>query len=145
MREFFEIMAINASALAAQRWRLNVISSNLANAETTRTPQGGPYRRKDVLFVASRESFEELLGERWRSGLLGVAVGGIIEDPRPLRVVYNPNHPDADTSGRVLLPNVNPVEEMVNMIAASRSYEANLEVFRAAKAMLLKALEIGKV
>lgn len=145
MREFFEIMAINASALAAQRWRLNVISSNLANAETTRTPQGGPYRRKDVLFVASRESFEELLGERWRPGLLGVAVGGIIEDPRPLRVVYNPNHPDADTSGRVLLPNVNPVEEMVNMIAASRSYEANLEVFRAAKAMLLKALEIGKV
>lgn len=145
MREFFQILAVNASAMVAQRWRLNVISSNLANAETTRTAQGGPYRRKDVIFVPTQEPFAEILGLETGNALVGVKVGGIVEDPRPLRVVYNPGHPDADPSGYVLLPNVNPLEEMVNLIAAARSYEANLEVFNATKAMLLKALEIGRI
>lgn len=145
MREFFEILAVNASALAAQRWRLNVISSNLANAETTRTPEGGPYRRKDVIFVPTRTVFEQMVGGLSAGVPLGVTVGGVVEDPRPPRAVYNPSHPDADDSGYLLLPNVNPLEEMVNMMAAARSYEANLEVFNATKAMLLKALEIGRI
>jgi len=145
MREFLNILAVNVSALTAQRQRLSVISSNLANSETTRTPGGGPYRRKDVLFVPSREGFQEVLSHRMSSFPMGVRVGAIVEDPRPFRLVYNPSHPDADPSGYVLLPNVNPIEEMVNLIAASRSYEANLEVFNSTKAMLLKALEIGRV
>jgi|YNPNPStandDraft_1061719.scaffolds.fasta_scaffold02249_6 flagellar basal-body rod protein FlgC len=145
MREFFRIFAVSGSALTAQRWRLNVISSNLANAETTRTSQGGPYRRKDVLFVPWRGSFQEILGREIGQNQEAVKVQAIVEDPRPFKTVYNPGHPDADPSGYVLLPNVNPMEEMVNLIAAARSYEANLEVFNAAKAMLLKALEIGRI
>lgn len=145
MREFLDILAVNVSALTAQRQRLSVISSNLANSETTRTPTGGPYRRRDVLFVPSREGFQDLLVHQMNSYPVGVRVGAIVEDPRPFRLVYNPSHPDADQSGYVLLPNVNPIEEMVNLIAASRSYEANLEVFNATKAMLLKALDIGRV
>lgn len=145
MKEFFKIFAVSGSALTAQRWRLNVISSNLANAETTRTPQGGPYRRKDVLFVPSSGPFPEILGREMAAAQQGVRVKEIVEDPRPFKSVYNPGHPDADPSGYVLLPNVNPMEEMVNLIAAARSYEANLEVLNAAKAMLLKALEIGRI
>ncbi len=145
MKEFFRIFEVSGSALTAQRWRLNVISSNLANAETTRTPQGGPYRRKDVLFMPSSGQFPEILGREIRTVQQGVRVQQIVEDPRPPRSVYNPGHPDADPSGYVLLPNVNPLEEIVNLIAAARSYEANLEVFNATKAMLLKALEIGRI
>jgi flagellar basal-body rod protein FlgC len=145
MKEFMDMLAVNASALTAQRWRLNVISSNLANAETTRTPEGGPFRRKDVVFAASGPSFDEVLRVGLNSRGAGVRVGGLVEDPRPFRVVYNPGHPDADGSGYVALPNVNPLEEMVNLIAAARSYEANVEAFNATKAMLLRALEIGRI
>lgn len=145
MREFFDILNVSASALSAQRFRLNVISSNLANAETTRTPQGGPYRRRDVVFSAVTPVFQQILRANVDPNLRGVRVVQVIEDPRPFRVVFNPSHPDADINGYVALPNVQPFEEMVNLVAAARSYEANVEVFNATKMMLLKALEIGKV
>ncbi len=145
MRDFLEILEVSASALGAQRWRLSVISSNLANAETTRTPQGGPYRRRDVLFSSFALSFRDVMGHLGETPLRGVRVLGVVLDPRPLRVEYRPSHPDADASGYVTLPNVQPLEEMVNLIAAARSYEANIEMINATKAMLLKALEIGRI
>jgi len=145
MKEFFQILEVNASGLTAQRWRLNVLASNLANAESTRTPEGGPFRRKDVVFSSSTPEFLEVLRGGLDPNLRGVKVSGIIEDPRPPRMVYHPGHPDADPAGYVTLPNVNPLEEMVNLMAAARSYEANVEIFNATKAMLLKALEIGRV
>jgi len=137
---------ISASGLNAQKERLNVISSNLANVESTRTPEGGPYRRKDVIFSASApaKSFENTLSSANSNAEQGVEVSDVISDSRPFKQVYNPQHPDADASGYVLYPNVNPMEEMVNMISASRSYEANVTAFNATKNMALKALEIGK-
>ena len=137
---------ISASGLNAQKERLNVISSNLANVESTRTPEGGPYRRKDVVFSASApaNSFENTLSSANSNAEQGVEVSDVISDSRPFKQVYNPQHPDADASGYVLYPNVNPMEEMVNMISASRSYEANVTAFNATKNMALKALEIGK-
>lgn len=145
MREFFRILEVSASALNAQRFRLNMISANLANSETTRTPEGGPYRRKDVVFSSFSPPFEELLSMAKEPGLKGVQVVDVFEDMSPLRMVYKPSHPDADDKGYVLLPNVEPLKEMVNLITAARSYEANLELFNATKSMLLKCLEIGRV
>ncbi len=137
---------ISASGLNAQKERLNIISSNLANVESTRTPEGGPYRRKDVVFSATptKNSFENALSSANASTEQGVQITDVISDSRPFKQVYNPQHPDADASGYVLYPNVNPMEEMVNMISASRSYEANVTAFNATKNMALKALEIGK-
>jgi flagellar basal-body rod protein FlgC len=145
MKDFFRILDLNASGLTAQRWRLNVLASNLANAESTRSPEGGPFRRKDVVFSAALQDFQAVLRAGADPLLRGVRVSGIVEDPRPPRLVYQPGHPDADPAGYVALPNVNPLEEMVNLLAAARSYEANVEMFNATKAMLLKALEIGRV
>ncbi|MBI1820267.1 MAG: flagellar basal body rod protein FlgC [Nitrospirae bacterium] len=138
---------ISASALNAQKARLDVISNNLANAESTRTPGGGPYRRKDVVFAASSQanSFEEILaGQAGNSSGQGVEVAQVISDPRPFKKVFDPKHPDADSEGYVSLPNVSPMEEMVNMISALRSYEANVTAFNATKSMAAKALEIGR-
>jgi flagellar basal-body rod protein FlgC len=137
---------ISASGLNAQKERLNVISSNLANVESTRTPEGGPYRRKDVVFsaTATGNSFENALSSVNSNAEQGVEITDVISDSRPFKQVYNPQHPDADASGYVLFPNINPMEEMVNMISASRSYEANVTAFNATKNMALKALEIGK-
>jgi flagellar basal-body rod protein FlgC len=145
MREFFKIFEVSASALTAQRWRMNVLASNMANAETTRTPEGGPYHRKDVVFAVTQPRFQDLLQGHTNPYVNGVRVVEVTEDPRPLERVYNPAHPDADADGYVTMPNVHPMEEMVNLMAAARSYEANVEVFNATKMMLLKALEIGKV
>ena len=143
---FLDTLNISASALTAQRTRMNIISANLANINTTRTAEGGPYRRKDVVFAARppapsfQNELEMTLSET--SGM--VAVSGIIEDPRPPLQKYAPEHPDADESGYIRTPNINLVEEMVNMIAASRSYEASLTAVDATKKMSLKALEIGR-
>lgn len=132
--------------MEAQRYRMNVIASNLANAETTRGSFGGPYRRKDVLF-ASRPAtdfngyFRASLDDQSSSM---VKVVGVMEDQRPLKRAYEPGHPDADTNGYVAYPNVNVVEEVVNMISASRSYEANVTAFRATREMAVKALELGQ-
>ena len=143
--DFFDALHVSSSGLSAQRLRMNLISANLANMNTTRTKAGGPYRRKDPVFAAQAPegSFREILRDR-QEMLSKVAVVGIVEDSRaPIRR-YNPNHPEADRNGYVALPNINVMEEMVNMISATRSYEANVSAIKAAKAMALKALEIGQ-
>jgi flagellar basal-body rod protein FlgC len=131
-------MDVNGSALGAQRLRLDLISSNIANATTTRTPEGGPYRRKVPVFA---EDLKQTLGG---STLNGVRVLAIVEDQTPLRLVYDPSHPDANEEGYVYYPNVNMVNEMVNLMEAGRAYEANVTAFNTAKEMFKAALSIGK-
>jgi flagellar basal-body rod protein FlgC len=144
--DFFSSMRVSASGLDAQMKRMNTISSNIANAETVRGADGGPYRRKDAVMQATtdRESFDEILGNRLDEEVQGVLVAEIQEDTSPPRMVYNPSHPDANEEGYVAMPNVNTVHEMANMISAQRSYEANVTAMGAAKAMAQKALEIGR-
>ncbi len=143
---FINALRIGASGLSAQRLRMNVTSSNLANINTTRTPRGGPYRRKDVVFTGKplNQSFKETLRNRMGNSMSEVRVDEIIEDPREPHAKYNPHHPDADKNGYVKTPNINLMEEMANMISASRSYEANAAAIKATKDMALKALEIGR-
>jgi flagellar basal-body rod protein FlgC len=137
---------ISASGLQAQRLRMNIISSNLANLQSTRTTEGGPYRRKEVIFTSTplhESSFGAAL--RQASGSLQrVQVTDVVEDSRAPQLVYNPGHPDANAQGFVAMPNINLMEEMVNLMTATRSYEANVTVLDAAKNMALKALEIGQ-
>ena len=136
----FTTMEISASGLTAQRQRLNVIAENLANAHTTRTPQGGPYLRKNVILeTRPAEEFANLLKVPEK-----VAVAEVGQTSQGLRPEYDPTHPDADSQGMVLWPNVNPVTEMVSLTLASRAFEANVTAFRAARAMALKTLEIGR-
>lgn len=144
--DFFSSMRVSASGLEAQMKRMNTISSNIANAETTRTAEGGPYRRRDAVLAATadRESFGEILDSQMNENVQGVIVQEIALDEKGGRPVYNPNHPDADADGIVLMPNINPVEEMANMITTQRSYEANVTAVDAAKRMAQKALEIGR-
>ena len=146
--DFFSSMRVSASGLDAQTKRMNTISSNIANSETTRGADGtgGPYKRKDPVFAAQtdRENFGEILKNTIDEDVQGVQVVDIAEDSRPPRMVYNPNHPDANGEGYVAMPNISPVEEMANMISAQRSYEANVTAMGAAKAMAQKALEIGR-
>jgi flagellar basal-body rod protein FlgC len=139
-------MATSASGLDAQRLRMDVIASNLANVHSTRTPQGGPYRRRDVVFATAPYpgSFNDLLRISLGPQLQSVQVIGVVEDPRALKTVYDPQHPDADEQGYVTFPNVTVLEEMVNLISATRSYEANVTALAATKNMALKALEIGR-
>lgn len=144
--DFFNTLNASSSGLAAQRIRMNLISSNLANVNTTRTPEGGAYRRKDAVFAAvpTGPQFGDLLARQLAGGLTEVKVLGIVEDTQPFQKKYDPHHPDADDQGFVQLPNINLMEEMVNMISATRSYEANLMAIKATKSMLLKTLEIGR-
>lgn len=153
-----ESLAPSVTALDAQRRRLNVIASNLANAQSTRTPEGGPYRRRDVVFQAApiRPKFQKMLRQASMPGGMqaaapmgkdetpGVRVARVIEDKKPGQAIYDPKHPDADEKGFVRLPNVNVMEEMVNMIGASRAYEANVQAVNATRTMWSRALEIGK-
>jgi flagellar basal-body rod protein FlgC len=143
--DFFSSMRVSASGLDAQMKRMNTISSNIANAETTRTEEGVPYKRKDPVFAAQtdREHFGEILDRELAEKVQGVQVAEIAEDAK-VRWVHNPQHPDANEEGYVAMPNVNPVAEMANMISAQRSYEANVTAMGAAKAMAQKALEIGR-
>lgn len=142
----FGAIDASASGLTAERLRMDVISNNIANVNTTRTAEGGPYRRQMVVFQ-SREnqqpSFSKILSQQTETGA-GVRVTGIIKDNSPLRRIYEPNHPDADREGYVDMPNINVVAEMVDMISATRSYEANVTAINSAKSMAAKALEIGK-
>ena len=145
--DFLTAMAASSSGMAAQRFRMNIISANLANAETTRTPEGGPYRRRDVIFGAlppQRSFEEELRAHVSPDAPLQVKVLGVAVDRRPPILKYDPSHPDANEQGYVAMPNINPLEEMVNLMLATRSYEANVAAFNATKSMALKALEIGK-
>ncbi len=137
-------MKISASALKAQRTRMNAISSNLANIETTRTPDGGPYRKREVVFQSSQQGFAETLDTRMRDAVQGVKVSHVQASELPPRMVYDPSHPDADEQGQVAMPNINLVEETADMMSASRAYEANVTVVKSAKRMALKALEIGR-
>lgn len=135
---------ISGSAMQAQSQRLDTISSNLANIETTSTPEGGPYKKKSVYFQSTPLSFQNQLDSSLRQSTQGVKVTKIIEDQRPPRKIYDPAHPDADAEGYVAMPNVNHMEEMVDMMSATRSYQANATVIKSAKRMALKALEIGR-
>lgn len=145
MSDFFSALDVSASALSAERIRMNLISSNLANAQTTRTPEGGPYRRKDAVFEATpQQDFASELKNRLPEPVHQVKVVDVVEDPNPPRLLYQPEHPDANKDGYVAYPNVNTMEEMVNMITASRSYEANVTAINVARNMMNKALEIGR-
>ena len=130
----FNVFDIAGGALTAQSQRLNTVASNLANADSATGPDGKPYRAKQVVF-----SSVPLMGE----AATGVRVTGVIEDPSPLKQMYDPKHPLADPQGYVMMPNVNVVDEMVNMISASRAYQNNVEVMNTAKTLLLKTLQLG--
>ncbi|MGE5559964.1 MAG: flagellar basal body rod protein FlgC [Chloroflexota bacterium] len=144
----FGAMDISASGLTAQRLRLDIIANNLANAETTRTEAGGPYRRQVPVFEVRQpeDSFAAVFGRAAAGGFTGggVRVARIDQDASPFKMKYDPGHPDADAQGYVQLPNVNVVTEMVDLISATRAYEANITAINSAKAMIARALEIGR-
>jgi flagellar basal-body rod protein FlgC len=143
---FFDSMQTSASGLSAQRLRMNLTSNNLANTNTTRTEQGGPYQRKEPVFAATpaRNAFGEMLNEELGGGSTEVNVVDVVNDAREPLMKYDPLHPDANSLGFVSMPNINMMEEMVNMMTASRSYEANVTAISTSKNMVLKALEIGR-
>ena len=150
---FMDTLAISASGMTAERLRMDVVANNLANVNTTRTPGGGPFRRQQVAMAPATASFGETLaglsGEDGGDGIGegvrgGVQVSGIVPDMRPFKRVYQPGHPDADRQGYVNLPNVDTVTEMVDMMGATRAYEANVAAVGAVKGMAMKALEIGR-
>jgi len=147
MSDFLSGLRISGSGMAAQRARMNAISSNIANINTTKTPEGGPYRRKDVVFesTADTQSFGQILGANDpRSDYQQVQVSDVIHDKKAPLLKYDPTHPDANEEGYVAYPNVNLMEEMTNMMQATRSYEANVQAIQATKDMALSALEIGR-
>ncbi len=144
----FDSFDINASGMTAQRYRMDIISENVANANTTRTEDGTPYRRKVVTFAAigQEKSFSRVFQEtKGTYSGAGVKVDSVTEDTwTDLNMVYDPSHPDADENGYVAYPNINTVTEMTNLIDASRAYEANATAFAASKSMALKGLEMAK-
>lgn len=141
--DIFNTFKISSSAMKAHRIRLDTISSNLANVETTSTPEGGPYKKKSVYFETTPLSFQEQLDSNLRNSAQGVTVTKILEDQEAPRKVYNPSHPDAKEDGYVEMPNISVLEEMVDMMSATRSYQANVTTIKSAKRMAMKALEIG--
>ncbi len=155
---FLNSLNISASALTAQRQRLDIISENIANVDTTRTESGGPYRRKTVVFedkagdLPFKATLQDAIVRRDAKGRIikkqtyapGVRVAEIKEDQSAFKVEYNPEHPDADANGYVMRPNVNTLEETIDSISATRSYQANVTVLNAVKQMAAKALEIGR-
>lgn len=140
--DFMTAFKISGTGLAAQRAKLDVISSNLANVGTTRTAEGGPYRRKTL--VLSAEPVEGKFDESIKDALKTVKIDAISEDPKPVRSVYDPAHPDADANGYVAMPDINVMSEMADMLAASRAYEAGVTALDATKNMTLKTLDIGR-
>ena len=143
--DFFSAMKIASTGLSVQRTRMNVTSSNLANIETTRTEEGGAYKRRSpvVAAVPLSTTFEEIFGDTIHEKTHGAEVMSIEQDNAPGRLVYDPDHPDANDEGYVEMPNVNAISEMVNMLTASRGYEANVTALKALKGMAQNALEIG--
>lgn len=150
----FDSLNISASALTAQRLRMDVVSSNIANAESTRgtfvNGKWEPYRRKLVMMEPREKSFNQILqGEmqkqtQSKTQLQGVRVSAIVNDKTPFKPVYDPTNPDANTDGYVMMPNVDVSKEMIDLLAASRAYEANVTAFNTGKSMMLKALEVGR-
>lgn len=147
MADFMTGFRISSSGMTAQRMRMNTISSNIANINTTRTPEGGPYRRKDVVFESMPEvkNFGEILNVNSpKADMQRVQVTDVVSDRKAPLLKYEPDHPDANADGYVAYPNINLMEEMTNMIQATRSYEANVSTLQAAKDMALSSLEIGR-
>ena len=141
-------MGVSVSGMLAQRHRVNTISENIANAQTTRTPEGGPYRRREVVFaaVSNDRTFEEELMSQDRSVSTNteVKVVGVVQDNRAPILKYEPSHPDANAQGYVEYPNINAMEESANLMLASRSYEANIAAFNVSKSMMQSALDLNK-
>lgn len=137
---------VASSGLKANRSYLNVISMNLANSKTTRTMNGGPYQRKSVVFETTDvlNPFDKAMWDAQNRELKGVTVRGIVTDSRPVRLVYEPGHPDANKEGYVAYPDINVVEEMTNMMVVQRSYEANVQSVEAVKRMFMRAIRIGQ-
>ena len=144
--DFATGMRVTSSGMTANRMRMNAISSNIANANTTRSPEGGPYRRKDVVFEAMPDarSFGEILTRPEDLNTQRVQVSDVLVDTKAPLLKYEPNHPDANEDGYVAYPNINLMEEMTNMIQATRAYEANVSALQASKDMALSSLEIGR-
>ena len=138
------MLSVSASGMAAQRARAEVLVENLANAETTRTPEGGPYRRKDVVFTSERATmpFGSIFRQELDHHALGVTVSDVVEDTRESEKRYLPGHPDADREGYVAFPNVNPAEDMVDLMGASRGYQANVAAMSAVKEMIHRAVDL---
>ena len=144
--DFLTGMRVSSSGLAAQRMRLNTVSSNIANINTTRTPEGGPYRRKDVVLesIPDAKSFGEILMSQPDRDVQRVQVTDVPVDRRAPLMKYEPDHPDANEDGYVAYPNINMMEEMANMLQATRAYEANVAAMNATKDMAMTSLELGK-
>lgn len=144
--DFMTALDIGASALSADRTTINITAMNLANAKTTRTPEGGPYRRRSVIRAATDvdEPFSKQMETALDRELKGVRILNVLPDNRPPKMVYEPGHPDANAEGMVAYPDINVVEEMANLMTAQRNYEANTSTIEAVKNMYMKALEIGR-
>jgi len=139
---FLKSLETSASGLYAQRKRMDIIASNLANIETTRTEKGGPYRRKMV--VMKTKEMDQDFDKMFNDSVKGVQIEDIVEDQAPFNKVYNPSHPDADSDGYLYKPNVHLIVETTNMLMAKRAFEANIAAIKATRQMVLKALEIGR-
>jgi flagellar basal-body rod protein FlgC len=144
--DFFTAMRISATGLTVQRTRMNVTASNLANAETTRTEEGGPYRRRSAVVAAIplAQSFEDVLHDELNDKVASAEVVTIAQNEGDPRMAYNPEHPDANEEGYVAMPDVNVITEMVDLVNISRAYEANVSAMQALKAMSQSAMEIGE-
>jgi flagellar basal-body rod protein FlgC len=140
----FDVLRISASGLKAQRTRMETVATNIANVHTTKTEEGGPYRKKDVVFAPVDVTDNSPFGTLFQRKVEGVGVEEVVESLKPFEKTHDPYHPDADADGYVTLPNVNVMEEMSDMIAATRAYEANVNVVNNTKEMFTKSLEIGK-
>ena len=140
----FSTLSVSASGMNAQRTRAELLAENLANAETTRTPEGGPYRRKDAVFSTAQQTspFSAVFQEEMNPGISGVQVSDVIEDTREPEKRYIPGHPDADAKGYVAFPNINPAEDMVDLMGASRGYQANVAAISAIKDMISRSLDL---
>ena len=144
--DLLKSMKVSSSGLAANRKRIEAISSNIANAQTTRTAEGGPYRRKEVVFGAepTSDSFSDILEGQIDEHSQSVHATEVVSNNEPPLLKYDPSHPDANDKGYVALPNINVMQEMANMISAQRAYEANISALNTSKSMALKALELGR-
>jgi flagellar basal-body rod protein FlgC len=142
----FSVLSVSASGMSAQRARAELLVENLANAETTRTPEGGPYRRKDAVFSSAEQSspFSAVFQTQMGSGVSGVEVADVVEDTREPDKRYLPGHPDADKDGYVAFPRVNPAEDMVDLMGASRGFQGNVAAMTAIKDMILHSIDLMK-
>lgn len=142
----FSVLSVSASGMAAQRTRAELVVQNLANSETTRTPEGGPYRRQDAVFQSAPQTsaFSSIFQSQMDDGVTGVEVADVIQDTREGEKRYQPGHPDADKDGFVSYPNVNPAEDMVDLLSAQRGYEGNVAAMNAIKDMIQRSIDLMK-